>query len=197
MTECGPLISYVYWSEYRKRSSGQVVDRMQAKIDSEDEQNIVGEILVKGTNLMLGYYKNEEATKETFTEDGWFKTGDLGVLDTQNRLYIKGLVKTMILGSNGQNIYQKEIETQLNKMDLVQESLVIMRNNGLIALVYPNYKEIKEKELSSSDLDKIMKNNRRDLNKMLARYEKIGKIELIESEFEKTIENKIKRELYV
>ena len=198
MTECAPTISVDKHNLFVPRSCGTIVeDFMKARINSNDPENIPGEIEVKGTNVMKGYYKKPIATSLAFTEDGWFKTGDLGVLDKQNRLYIKGLVKTMILGSNGQNIYQKEIETQLNKMDLVQESLVIMRNNGLIALVYPNYKEIKEKELTSSDLDKIMKNNRRDLNKMLARYEKIGKIELIESEFEKTIENKIKRELYV
>lgn len=198
MTECAPVISIDKHREFIPRSCGKVVEgSMQARINSTDPKMIPGEIEVKGTHVMAGYYNNPEATVLAFTEDGWFKTGDLGVLDKNNRLYIKGLVKTMILGSNGQNIYQKEIETQLNKMDLVQESLVVMRNNGLIALVYPNYHEMKKKGISLSDLDKIMKDNRRGLNKMLARYERIGKIEVVNDEFEKTKDMIIKREMYV
>ena len=146
---------------------------------------------------MKGYYKNTEATAKAFTEDGWLKTGDLGVIDKNNRLYIKGLVKTMILGSNGQNIYQKEIEARLNKMNYVLESLVVKRNQGLVGLVYPNYLEIEEKGIPLSDLDKVMSKNRIELNKMLARYERIGSIEIIKNKFEKTEDSIVKRSLYV
>ncbi len=146
---------------------------------------------------MKGYYKNPEATAKAFTEDGWLKTGDLGVIDKNNRLYIKGLVKTMILGSNGQNIYQKEIEARLNKMNYVLESLVVKRNQGLVGLVYPNYLEIEEKGIPLSDLDKVMSKNRIELNKMLARYERIGSIEIIKNKFEKTEDSIVKRSLYV
>ena len=198
MTECAPTISVDKHNVFVPRSCGSVVkDVMKARINSNDPENIPGEIEVKGTNVMKGYYKEPNATSRAFTEDGWFKTGDLGVLDKNNRLYIKGLVKTMILGSNGQNIYQKEIETQLNKMEFVQESLVVMRNNGLIALVCPNYQKVEEEGISLSDLDKIMKENRRELNKMLARYERIGKIEIVKDAFEKTEDNNINRHLYV
>ena len=198
MTECAPIISIDKHKKFVPRSCGTVVKgMMEARINSVDPTKTPGEIEVRGIHVMAGYYKKPEETAAAFTEDGWFKTGDLGVLDKNNRLYIKGLVKTMILGSNGQNIYQKEIETELNKMSFVQDSLVVMRNNGLIALVYPNYHEIKEKAISLSDLDKIMKSNRRELNKKLARYEKIGKIEIVENKFEKAKDGEINREIYV
>lgn len=197
MTECAPVISIDNHKDFIPRSCGKVVEgEMKARINSIDPEKIPGEIEVKGTHVMAGYYKNPEATQAAFTEDGWFKTGDLGVLDKNNRLYIVGLIKTMILGSNGQNIYPKEIEAQLNKMDFVSESLVVKRNLGLVGLVYPNYHEIKEKELSLSDLDKIMKDNRNELNKMLAMYERIGSIEIMKNEFEKTEDKIIKRGLY-
>ena len=196
MTECGPFISYLGQKDFVPRSCGRVPELMKARINSEDPHNIPGEIQVKGVHVMKGYYKNPEATALAFTDDGWLKTGDLGVIDKKNRLYIKGLLKNMILGSNGQNIYPKEIETQLNKMDYVSESLVIQKNNGLIALVYPDYHEIKEKGLSLSELEKIMKNNRLELNKMLARYERIGSIEIMKNEFEKTNDKIIKRNMY-
>ncbi len=198
MTECAPVISIDKHNVFVPRSCGTVVEgAMKARIDSNNPEKIPGEIQVKGTHVMAGYYKNTKATAAAFTEDGWFKTGDLGVLDKNNRLYIKGLVKTMILGSNGQNIYQKDIEARLNKMDYVSESIVVNRNNGLVALVYPDYHEIKKKELTSSDLERIMKDNRRELNKMIAKYERIGRIELMINEFEKTDNNYIKRHLYV
>lgn len=197
MTECAPVISIDKHREFILRSCGTVVEgTMKARINSTDPETVPGEIEVKGTHLTIGYYKNPEATAAAFTQDGWFKTGDLGVLDKNNRLYIKGLVKTMILSSNGQNIYQKEIEAKLNKMDFVQESLVVLQNNGLVALVYPNYHEIKEKGISLTDLDKIMKDNRKELNKKIASYEKIGKIEIVQTEFAKTKDDRIKREIY-
>lgn len=198
MTECAPVISIDKHKDFIPRSCGTVVEgAMKARINSTDPKTIPGEIEVKGTHLMAGYYNNPEATAVAFTEDGWFKTGDLGLLDKNNRLYIKGLVKTMILGSNGQNIYQKEIETRLNKMDYVLESIILKRNQGLVGLVYPDYHRIEKKNLSISDLDIIMKDNLRDLNKMLARYERIGSIEIMKNEFEKTEGKTIIRELYL
>lgn len=198
MTECAPTISIGNHKDFAPRSCGTVVQgAMKARINSANPETIPGEIEVKGTHVMAGYYKNPEATAAAFTDDGWFKTGDLGVLDKNNRLYIKGLIKTMILGSNGQNIYPKGIEARLNKMDYVSESLVVNRNNGLVALVYPDYYKIKENGLELSDLDKIMKSNRRELNKMLARYERIGSIEVMKNEFEKAANNIIKRNMYV
>lgn len=198
MTECAPVISIDKHNVFVPRSCGTVVEEtMEARIDSVDPLNIPGEIQVKGAHVMKGYYKNPEATAKAFTEDGWLKTGDLGVIDKNNRLYIKGLVKTMILGSNGQNIYQKEIEARLNKMNYVLESLVVKRNQGLVGLVYPNYLEIEEKGIPLSDLDKVMSKNRIELNKMLARYERIGSIEIIKNKFEKTEDSIVKRSLYV
>ena len=131
MTECGPLISYAYWKEYKKRSSGKVVDRMQVKIDSKDPENVVGEILTKGSNLMLGYYKNEEATKEAFTSDGWFKTGDLGTIDKDNFVFIRGRNKNLLLGPSGQNIYPEEIEEKLTGSDYLNEVLIISENQKI------------------------------------------------------------------
>ena len=197
MTECAPVISVDKHKEFVPRSCGTVVkETMKARINSTDQERISGEIEVKGTHVMLGYYKNPEATAAAFTEDGWLKTGDLGTLDKNNRIYIKGLVKTMILGSNGQNIFQKEIEARLNKMDFVSESLIVKRNHGLVGLVYPDYHKVKENDLSLSDLEKMMKDNLRRLNKMLARYERVGSIEIMKDEFEKTEYDSIKRELY-
>lgn len=197
MTECAPIISVDKHQEFVPRSCGTVVKKtMKARINSTDQQRIPGEIEVKGTHVMLGYYKNPEATAAAFTEDGWLKTGDLGTLDKNNRIYIKGLVKTMILGSNGQNIFQKEIEARLNKMEFVSESLIVKRNHVLVGLVYPDYHKVKENDLSLSELEKIMKDNLRRLNKMLARYERIGNIEIFKDEFEKTEYDSIKRELY-
>ena len=198
MTECAPVISIDTHKNFIPRSCGTVVkDTMKARINSEDPYTIPGEIQVIGTHVMKGYYKSPEATAAAFTSDGWLKTGDLGVIDKKNRLYIKGLLKTMILGSNGQNIYPKEIETQLNKMDYVLESLVVKRNHGLVALVFPDYNKIKENELSLSDLHKIMNDNRKELNKMIALYERIGSIEILKNEFEKSEDKKIKRAIYV
>ena len=198
LTECAPVISIDNHKGFVPRSGGKVLHRtMKARIDSECQLTVPGEIQVVGTHVMKGYYKNPEATAATFTEDGWLKTGDLGVCDKKDRLYIKGLLKTMILGSNGQNIFQEEIESRLNKMDYVSESVVIKRNNVLVGLVYPDYQRIENENLNSSDLEKIMEDNRIKLNKMLARYERVGMIEIIENEFERTEDKFIRRSLYV
>ena len=195
MTECGPLISYVYWSEYRKRSSGQVVDRMQAKIDSEDEQNIVGEILVKGSNLMLGYYKNEKATKETFTEDGWLKTGDLGTIDKDNFIYIRGRNKNMILGPSGQNIYPEEIEEKLNGSPYIHESLAIGEDHRIVALIVPDKDTLKQEGIEEEKWEELFNQVVNDINKTLPTYSKIASYRMQE-EFEKTPKRSIRRFKY-
>ena len=195
MTECGPLISYVYWSEYRKRSSGQVVDRMQAKIDSEDQQNIVGEILVKGSNLMLGYYKNEKATKETFTQDGWFKTGDLGTIDSDNFIYIKGRNKNMILGPSGQNIYPEDIEERLNGSPYIEESLAIGEDNRIVALIVPEKDTLEKENIGEEMWEELFSKVVEDINKTLPTYSKIASFRMQE-EFEKTPKRSIRRFKY-
>ncbi|MGV8963854.1 MAG: AMP-binding protein [Candidatus Saccharimonadaceae bacterium] len=197
MTECAPVISIDKHKEFVPRSCGKVVEAtMEARIDSYAPQSIPGEIQLRGDHVMKGYYKNPEATTAIFTEDGWMKTGDLGVLDNNNRLYITGLLKTMILGSNGQNIFQKEIEDRFKEFDYVEECLVIKRNNGLIALIYPDYNKMKDKGVSFLELDKLMKDNRKEVNKMIALYERIDSIEIMKSEFEKTEKKTIKRNMY-
>ena len=195
MTECGPLISYVYWSEYRKRSSGQVVDRMQAKIDSEDEQNIVGEILVKGSNLMLGYYKNEKATKETFTEDGWLKTGDLGTIDSNNYIYIKGRNKNMILGPSGQNIYPEDIEERLNGSPYIDESLAIGEDNKIVALIVPDTEALEKEGIEKEKWEELIGKSVQDINKTLPTYSRIASFRM-QDEFEKTPKRSIRRFKY-
>ena len=195
MTECGPLISYVYWSEYRKRSSGKIVDRMQAKIDSEDEQNIVGEILVKGSNLMLGYYKNENATKETFTEDGWLKTGDLGTIDSDNYVYIKGRNKNMILGPSGQNIYPEDIEERLNGSAYIDESLAIGEDNKIVALIVPDIEALEKEGIKKEKWEELFSKVVGDINKTLPTYSKIASYRILE-EFEKTPKRSIRRFKY-
>jgi long-chain acyl-CoA synthetase len=196
MTECGPLISYTTHSKYKAGSCGAIIPGMEVKIDSTDPYNIPGEICVRGENVMLGYYKNEEATKAVLSEDGWMRTGDLGIIDKDQTIYIKGRCKTMILLSNGQNIYPEQIEFKLNNLELISESLVILKENRLIALVYPNIEEIKQRSLSQQEVKEIMNNNLKKLNSCVAVYEKITEIELRDSEFEKTPKKSIKRYLY-
>ena len=196
MTECAPLISYDHHHEFVPTSCGSVLkDIMEARIDSPDPKKIPGEIQVRGENVMMGYYKNPKATAEAFTEDGWLRTGDSGVMDGQ-RLFIKGRIKTMLLSSNGQNIYPEEIEAKLNNLPYVAESLVVQRNNRLVALVYPDRPEMKMFNISSKHLFEMMKHNRIELNRTLARYEQISKIEIMDEEFEKTPKKSIKRFLY-
>lgn len=197
MTECGPLISYDHNDVYVPGSCGQVLKGiMQVRIDSDDPYNKVGEIQVHGENVMKGYYKNEEATANVFTDDGWLKTGDLGTIDANNRIYIRGRSKSMILGPSGQNIYPEEIESKLNNLPFVMESVVIERNGKLVGLVYPDYDTVDSTGISHDDLPIIMEQNRTELNKLLAPYEAITQLQLYPTEFEKTPKRSIKRYLY-
>lgn len=197
MTECGPLISYSQWDVFKPGSVGKIVDRMQAKIANPNPNTKVGEILVKGMNTMLGYYKNEEATKAVMQDNGWMRTGDLGLLDKDNVLYIKGRCKTMILGPNGQNIYPEEIENKLNNKDFVVESLVISENEKLVALIYPDYEAIKKASSNANpNIEKIMQENIYSLNNEIPRYCKVSSFRIMEKEFEKTPKRSIKRYLY-
>lgn len=197
MTECGPLISYDNHKEYIPTSCGQILKGiMEVRIDSEDPYNKVGEIQVRGENVMKGYYKNEEATRNVFTDDDWLKTGDLGTIDVNNRIYIRGRSKTMILSSNGQNIYPEEIEAKLNNLPFVLESLIVEREGKLVGLVYPDYDMVDNTGIWHDDLPAIMEQNRKDLNKLLAPYEAITSIVLYPTEFEKTPKKSIKRYLY-
>ena len=197
MTECGPLISYEAWNKIMPSSAGRIVDRMEVRIDSEDPYNVVGEIQLKGENVMLGYFKNEEATKETFTEDGWLKTGDLGVIDQNNFIFIRGRSKNMLLGPSGQNIYPEEIEAKVSNQNFVAECVVTMRDEKLTALVYPDFDAMKLEKVEESDLLGIMENNRKKVNSELPKYEQLSKIELVKEEFEKTPKKNIKRFKYV
>lgn len=196
MTECAPLISYAPWNEFKPYSAGKILDIMEAKIDSPNPEEEVGEILVRGENLMSGYYKNPEATEAVIDEDGWMHTGDMGILDKDNNLYIKGRCKTMILGANGQNIYPEEIEAKLNNMPFVMESLVIEKDSKLIALVYPDYEAVDAASMNNDALALIMEENRKELNREIASYEAVTKIILYPNEFEKTPKRSIKRFLY-
>ena len=196
MTECGPLISYSYWTEYKKRSSGKVVDRMMVKIDSEDPENIVGEILVKGSNLMLGYYKNEQATKDTFTEDGWFKTGDLGTLDSDDYVFIKGRNKNLILGPSGQNIYPEDIEERLNGSHYIHESLAVEENNKIVALIVPDKFVVEEEKIPKSELESLFRKIIDDINANLPAYSRISSFTIQNEEFEKTPKKSIRRFKY-
>lgn len=196
MTETAPIISYTYWKEFRPFSCGQALpELMEIRTVNPNEEG-VGEIQVRGEHVMLGYYKNEQATREVFTEDGWLRTGDLGTLDKDGFLFIKGRNKTMLLGPNGQNIYPEEIEAKLNNMPYVLESLVMQQDNRLVALVCPDYEMADANHLTSEQLTEAMEENRKQLNTQLAAYEQIGKIRLFPHEFEKTPKKSIKRFLY-
>jgi long-chain acyl-CoA synthetase len=196
MTECGPLISYSFWTEFKERSCGKVVDRMQVKIDSDDPQNVVGEILTKGTNLMLGYYKNEEATKAVFTEDGWLRTGDLGILDKDNVVFIRGRNKNMILGPSGQNIYPEEIEDKLNNSPYILESLAIEEKGKIIALIVPDTEVLKAENISPEQYNPVFDKEINAINAKLANYSKIASFRLQAEEFEKTPKRSIRRFKY-
>lgn len=196
MTECAPIITYAPWDQTRLHSCGKSAPRMQIKIDSEDQVNIPGEILVKGDNVMLGYYKNQEATDAMFTSDGWMRTGDMGVIDKDGFLYIKGRSKSMILGASGQNIYPEEIESIINNLPYVVESLIIEEKGGLTALVYPDFELAEADGLSEADLKKKMEENKIEANVDLPNYCKIANIEIFPEEFEKTPKRSIKRFLY-
>ena len=197
MTECGPLISYSPSAKFRPHSCGHIVDRMQVRIDSKDPLNIVGEIQVKGDNVMTGYYKNPEATKESLTKDGWLKTGDMGIVDLDDVLYIKGRCKNMLLGPSGQNIYPEEIESRLNNLPFIQESIVTDdKDHKLIALVYPDYEVCDSEGLSKNEIQEAFESDRKLLNKNLPPYMTVSRIILFPQEFEKTPKRNIKRFLY-
>ncbi|HCT29678.1 MAG TPA: long-chain fatty acid--CoA ligase [Bacteroidales bacterium] len=195
MTECGPLISYIGWEKCRAGSCGVLLPTLEMKIDSNYPQQVAGEILLKGENVMEGYYKNEEATRKTII-DGWLHTGDLGVIDNDGYIYIKGRSKSLILGPSGQNIYPEEIEAKFNNLPFITESLIIEKQNKLIALVYPDLDAADEAKLVSADIEQIMEKHRIEVNKNLPSYSQVAKVRLYPEEFEKTPKKSIKRFLY-
>lgn len=195
MTECGPIIAYSNWRTFKKKSCGRLVDRMEIRIDSANPHKEVGEISVRGDNVMLGYYKNPEATQAVM-KDGWMLTGDLGIIDKKGNIFIKGRSKTMILGPSGQNIYPEEIEDKLNTMPLVIESLVVQRDSHLVGLVYADVDGVRRQGLDEEGLVNLMEQNRLRLNKLLPVFCRLSSIELVEHEFEKTPKRSIKRFLY-
>jgi len=195
-TECAPIICYRDWHTFAPGSCGRAALHQKVEIDSPDPRHIPGEILTKGPNVMLGYYKNPEATAETIDQNGWYHTGDLGTMDDDGNVYINGRSKNMLLGPNGQNIYPEEIEDKLNSMAMVLESIVVQRDTKLVALVHPDMDEAKNMGFTDEDLKNIMEQNRNGLNEMIPAYEKITEIEIREEEFEKTPKKSIKRYLY-
>ena len=195
-TECAPIICYADYHTYVPGSCGRPVVNMQVEIDSPDPERIPGEILAKGMNVMLGYYKNEEATRQALDAEGWYHTGDLGTMDAKGNVFIKGRSKNMLLGASGQNIYPEEIEDKLNSMELVSECIVIQEGDKLVGLVYPDYDEAQSLGLSNSDIEKVMEQNRAELNQSQPAYCRLSSIRLRSEEFEKTPKKSIKRYLY-
>lgn len=195
-TECAPIICYSDYQTFVPGSCGRAVIHMEVKIDSPDPANVPGEILARGTNVMLGYYKNEEATRQTIDNEGWYHTGDLGTMDAYGNVFIKGRSKNMLLGASGQNIYPEEIEDKLNSLPLVVESVVVQRDTKLVGLVYPDYDEVKNLGFATSDIEVQMQQNLQDLNLVQPAYCKLAAIEIQEKEFEKTPKKSIKRYLY-
>ena len=195
-TECAPIICYADYTEFVPGSCGKAVVNMEVKIDSPDPENVPGEILARGMNVMLGYYKNEEATRTTLDAEGWYHTGDLGTMDANGNVFIKGRSKNMLLGANGQNIYPEEIEDKLNSMAMVSESVVIQKGDKLVGLVHPDYDEAKTMNLTNDDLQEVMEQNRQELNAVMPAYCKLSAIRIQEEEFEKTPKKSIKRYLY-
>lgn len=195
-TETAPLISFSNRDQYLPGSCGTVVDHMEVKIASNDPENVPGEILARGLNTMLGYYKNEVATREVLDEEGWYHTGDLGTMSADGHLYIRGRIKNMLLGSNGQNVYPEEIEDKLNSLAMVNESLIVQKGEQLIGLVYPDVDEAQQMGFNDEDLNNIMEQNRLQLNAMLPPFCKISEIRLHPEEFVKTPKKSIKRYLY-
>ncbi|WP_294140567.1 AMP-binding protein [uncultured Sanguibacteroides sp.] len=196
MTECGPAIAFDHWDTFRPTSCGKVVDRMELKIASSDPEQVVGEILTRGMNVMDGYYENPEATNTVLDSEKWLHTGDLGIIDKDGYLYIKGRSKNMILGPSGQNIYPEEIEDYLNVMPYIAESIVIEREGKLIGLVYPDFEAMKQNKISAENLSKILDESRKQVNQQLPVYSQIARIMIHNEEFEKTPKRSIKRYLY-
>ena len=197
MTECGPIICYEDWKRFRAGSCGKAAPRMEVEIDSPDPENIVGEIMTRGDNVMLGYYKNPEATAQVLEADGWLHTGDLGIMDKDGNVTIKGRSKNMLLGPSGQNIYPEEIEEQLNNMPFVAESIIIQQtDHKLMALIYPEFEEAYAQGMSNQDIESAMETNRVNLNAELPAYSQIARVKIYPEEFEKTPKKSIKRFLY-
>lgn len=195
-TECAPLVCYADWKEFKPGSCGKAIARMEVRIDSPDPENTVGEILCRGDNVMLGYFNNEEETRKTIDTDGWYHTGDLGVMDKDGFLYIRGRSKNMLLGPSGQNIYPEEIEDKLNAMQIIAESVVIQKDARLYGLVYPDPDEVKNTGLTPETLAETIEQVRRELNADLPAYEQLAGIKIMKEEFEKTPKKSIKRYLY-
>lgn len=195
-TECGPMVTYSDYKDFVPGSCGTPVLNMEVKIVSPDPANVPGEVITRGENVMLGYYKNEEATKEVLDKDGWYHTGDLGTMSADGHLFLRGRIKNMLLGSNGQNVYPEEIEDKLNSMSMVSECIIIQRGDKIVGLVYPDFDEAKEMGFSQSDLQEIMEQNRLELNNMLPSFCHLSAIELRDEEFAKTPKKSIKRYLY-
>ena len=196
MTECAPIISYVHWDKTRLGSCGMAALNNEIRIDSEDPENIPGEVQVRGANVFLGYYKNEEATAQSFTDDGWFRTGDMGVMDNDGYLYLRGRSKCMILGPSGQNIYPEELEAVINNLTYVVDSLVIEEDGGLTGLIYPDYHQGELDGMSRSQLEKRLTDALPEVNREIPNYAKIKKFEFMPEDFERTPKRSIKRYLY-
>lgn len=197
MTECAPIICYEDWKRFKTGSCGKVAPRMEVKIVSPDPENIVGEIICKGPNVMLGYYKNPEATAEVIDKEGWLHTGDLGIMDAEGNITIKGRSKNMLLGASGQNIYPEEIEDKLNNMPFVAESIIIQQTDGkLAALVYPDFDDAFAHGMNNDAITQAMEENRIALNAELPAYSQITRVKIYPEEFEKTPKKSIKRFLY-
>lgn len=196
MTECGPIICHSHWTELKLASCGKVAARMEAKVLSPNPSAIAGELVCRGANLMLGYYKNEEATRQVIDTEGWLHTGDMATIDEDGNVFIKGRCKNLLLTSSGQNIYPEEIESKLNNMPYVSESLIILQQDKLVGLIYPDSDDAFAHGLSQSDLVRVMEENRLELNKQLPAFSQIARFKLYPEEFEKTAKKSIKRFLY-
>lgn len=196
MTECGPLISYASWNTTKLGASGRAVDTLEVTIDSPDPQKIVGEIILRGDNVMLGYYKNEKATREMIDDKGWLHTGDLGIIDSEGNIYIKGRSKSMLLGPSGKNIYPEEIEAVINNKNYVVESVVVQENDKLVALVYPDFEMMKQNNISEEQLQEILDNYKKEVNERLPDFMNVSKFRIHKEEFAKTPKRSIKRFLY-
>lgn len=195
-TECAPIIGYEDWHEFKQGSCGKAALHQEVMIDSPDPRNIPGEILARGINVMKGYYKNPEATAQTIDKDGWYHSGDLGLMDEEGNIFIKGRSKNMLLGANGQNIYPEEIEDKLNSLPYVVESVVVQRGEKLVGLVLPDYDEATKQGIGQADLEKMMEDNRVQLNQIVPPYSKVVAFELVKEEFQKTPKKSIKRFMY-
>jgi long-chain acyl-CoA synthetase len=196
MTECGPLISYTSWDTTQLGASGKPVDTLEVAIDSEDQEKKMGEIILRGDNVMLGYYKNEKATREIIDENGWMHTGDLGVIDKEKNIFIKGRSKSMLLGPSGKNIFPEEIEAVINNMKYITESLVISEDNKLVALIYPDFEMMKKDSISEDQLQPILDETRKSVNERVPEFMAVHKFRIHPEEFAKTPKRSIKRFLY-